>query len=292
MRRIDYWEKLPICLFVFSFVVFLAAGGRSQENQIAWTQGPETVDLGSDLAQIELGENYLFAGPEDTIAIMEQMGNPPSNNELGLVVPRDENAGWHIIFEYMDVGHVKDDDKDKIDADAILESIRQGTEEANKIRAENGVPPINVVGWYEEPHYDETTHNLVWTILGESSGRQVANYNTRLLGREGYMSVVLVAAPETLDSCLPEVQSLLADFSYKSGNKYSEFREGDKIAKYGLTALIAGGAGAVAAKAGIFKVLAKFGKFIIIGVIAFFAAFRKKLAGLFGRGGRNDDQQI
>ena len=34
-------------------------------------------------------------------------------------------------------------------------------------------------------------------------------------------------------------------YSFKPGGLYAEFRAGDKIAKYGLTALVAGGVGAV-----------------------------------------------
>ena len=36
-----------------------------------------------------------------------------------------------MVFEYDDSGYVKDDDKDELDADAMLASIREGTEQAN-----------------------------------------------------------------------------------------------------------------------------------------------------------------
>ena len=71
---------------------------------------------------------------------------------------------------------------------------------------------------------------------------------------------------------------------FNSGNRYADFNpaSGDKVASYGIAALVAGG---VAAKLGFFKGLwvlvlgAK--KFIIIGAVAFAAWFRK----LFGKKG-------
>lgn len=50
---------------------------------------------------------------------------------------------------------VSDDDRDEIDADAILEGLSQGTEETNEYRVELGYSPIHVVGWFERPRYDE-----------------------------------------------------------------------------------------------------------------------------------------
>ena len=38
---------------------------------------------------------------------------------------------------------------------------------------------------------------------------------------------------------------------FKAGSRYAEFGQGDKIAAYGLTALVAGGAGAALAKSGL-----------------------------------------
>ena len=45
---------------------------------------------------------------------------------------------------------------------------------------------------------------------------------------------------------------------------------------------------AAAKKLGLLAIFAKFGKVIILGVIAFFAALRKRIAGLFGFGGDDD----
>jgi uncharacterized membrane-anchored protein len=263
-------------LFVFNGSV------AAEESQVTWVEGPALVDVGSNLAQIDLGSDYLFASEDDTRAIMNYIGNPPSEYEVGMVASKDENANWFIVFEHYPVGYIRDDDKDSIDAAAILESYRKGTEEGNDERVKQGFSPLTIVGWYEEPYYDEQTHNLTWAMLAEDSDGQVVNYNIRLLGRGGYMSAVLVADPSTLSALKPQLAGIIGNLSYKSGNRYAEFIQGDKVAKYGLTALVAGGAGAAAVKFGLFKALGKFGKVIVVAILVFFAALWKIVRNFFG----------
>jgi uncharacterized membrane-anchored protein len=92
------------------------------------------------------------------------------------------------------------------------------------------------------------------------------------------MSADLVVSPEYYERALPAFNGVIGKFEYQSGHSYAEWREGDKIAAYGLTALVAGGAGAVLAKTGL---LQKFGKAIVLALAAGVAALRKLI---FGRG--------
>jgi uncharacterized membrane-anchored protein len=127
------------------------------------------------------------------------------------------------------------------------------------------------------PHYDEQSRNLTWaTRLHSEDNSQVLNHSVRLLGRGGVMSVDLVVSPEYYEQALPVFNAVVGDFKYKTGHTYAEWRDGDKIAAYGLTALVAGGAGAVLAKTGL---LQKFGKAILLGLAAGVAAIRKLLFG-------------
>lgn len=270
-------------------VLALCVPAFAQEPQIDWIEGPFTADLGDDLARIEVPEGYLFATAGETRKVMELTGNPPTGREVGLIMPAAEGKSWFLVFEFDEVGYIKDDDKDKIDADAILEGIKEGTEASNEQRKEMGSDAIHVVGWFERPHYDERSHNLVWAIeaQGEADPGRVVNYDVRLLGRRGYISATLVTDPQALSADLPHVQNLLSGFAFKPGNRYAEWVSGDKVAEYGLTALVAGGAGAAAAKLGLFaklgKLLAKGGKLIIIALAALAAGLKKLL------GGRKDE---
>ncbi len=260
----------------------LAEPAAKEAPKIAWKSGPCAADIGKELARIEIGKDYLFANAEDAKKLMEYFGNPPTDKEVGLVMPASDNATWFMLFEHFDVGYVKDDEKDKIDADAILENIKAGTEEANKTRAKMGQPTIKVLGWQEKPHYDPVSHNLVWATLAEGGSGRTVNYTVKLLGRDGYTSAIFVGDPESLTAAKPEVEALISRFSYKKGRSYAEFVKGDKVAQYGLTALIAGGVGAAAVKMGLFgwlgSFVAKMWKVVVAGVIAAGAGLKKLLS--------------
>src|SRR5882724_188168 len=158
---------------------------------------------------------------------MEANHNPTSGRELGFVSPAGED--WFAVFEFSDVGFVRDDDKNSLDANALLDSIKAGTEEGNKERERRGWSTMTIVGWEQQPRYDPATHNLEWAIRGLADGHTVINYNTRLLGRKGVMEVTLVTDPSTLSETLPKFKTMLAGFDFTQGQKYREFRQGDKI---------------------------------------------------------------
>ena len=67
---------------------------------------------------------------------------------------------------------------------------------------------------------------------------------------------------------------------FNPGNRYADFNSGtDKVAEYGIAALILGG---VAAKAGLLKAILAVllaAKFVVIGVLAVVAFVRRFLAG-------------
>ncbi|MBW1794180.1 MAG: DUF2167 domain-containing protein [Deltaproteobacteria bacterium] len=258
-------------LIAFGLMFSVAAHPQTPNlEEVKWQQGPSIGNL-SGTAEVRVPAGYVFAGANDTRVLMEAMQNPTSGNEMGFIAPA--GLDWFVVFEFDDVGYVRDDEKNSLDADAMLESIKKGTEAGNKERRRRGWPLMTILGWERTPRYNETTHNLEWAIRGESEGYLVINYNTRLLGRGGVMRVTLVTDPTTLSPTLPKFKNLLAGFDFKQGQKYAEFRQGDKVAKYGLTALVVGGASAVAVKTGMFKWI---WKGLVVGFLAL-AAFLKSL---------------
>jgi uncharacterized membrane-anchored protein len=254
-------------------------------SYFTWQVGPAVGKL-SDVAEVKIPPGYLFVGREETQKIMEMLENPVSGTEIGLIMPDSKEDHWLAMFEYVDDGHVKDDDKDKIDADEILASIKEGNAASNDERKSRGWSTVDVTGWARPPHYNEQTKHLEWAVSAVSEGKPVLNYNTRLLGRTGVMSVVLLVAPEKLEAALPDYQKVVAAYGYVDGNRYGDYRQGDKLAEYGLAALMLGGGAAIAAKTGILMQLAllfkKAWKFLILGLAAGAAALRKLFAGLFG----------
>jgi uncharacterized membrane-anchored protein len=234
---------------------------------IGWQRGPTTASLGG-IGEIKVPEGYVFADTEDTKKLMEMMQNPISGQEIGLLAPK--SLDWFVLFEFSSIGYVKDDEKDELDATAILESITEGNEQSNKVRGKKGWAELSILGWEQAPHYDATTHNLEWAIRvqNEKNNNLIINYQTRVLGRRGVMKVNLVTDPASLPETLPTFKGLLTDYAFQPGQSYAEFRAGDKIAKYGLVGLITGGAAAAAMKVGFFGFIKKFFKVILLGVVA------------------------
>lgn len=268
-----------IFMLTFMQTLFAQETESSQEEQIeiAWIEGPAKAKMES-IAEIDVPEGFLFANAEDTKKLMKYFGNQVTDIEVGYLAPSDNS--WFIVFEFNETGYVKDDEKASIDKDKLLKDIQKGTAEGNEWRKDNNLPELNVIGWLIPPYYDSVTHNLEWATELESEGSRIINHNIRYLGRKGVMEITIVSNTDHFDDALKTSKQLLSKYTFSRGNTYGEFVQGDKIAKYGLTALIAGGTVAAAAKSGI---LAKFWKFIVAGIVALGAAIKSFFARIFSR---------
>lgn len=243
----------------------LMGAQSSPLDNVKFQEGPSVGAL-KNTASLKVPAGYVFVGAKDARVVMEAMQNPTSGNEMGYISPQDDD--WFVLFQFDDLGYVKDDEKGSLNAKAMLDSIKAATEEGNKERKQRGWPLMTITGWEQQPRYNEATHNLEWAIRAETEGKPLINYNTRLLGRGGVMRVTLVADPKQINAVLPKFRTLMDGYQYNQGHRYAEFTAGDKTAKYGLTALVVGGASAVAVKSGFFK----WGwKLIVAGVIALLA---------------------
>lgn len=103
------------------------------------------------------------------------------------------------------------------------------------------------------------------------------NYNVRILGRKGVLVMNAVSAIEQLPMVRERMEQVIAIADFNEGYRYSDFDPGvDKVAAYGVAALIGG---KVAAKAGLFAklggLLVAFKKFIIIGFLALIGVMSK-----------------
>src|SRR5919106_1511655 len=148
------------------------ASAWDEYEGVKWQKGNSVGVLG-DIAQVKVPEGYVFANANDTRLIMEANQNPTNGRELGFVAPANEN--WFAVFEFDDVGYVKDDEKDSLDANALLDSIKQGTEAGNHERLKRGWSIMTIVGWEQPPRYNELTHNLEWAGRAQSEGHPVIN---------------------------------------------------------------------------------------------------------------------
>jgi uncharacterized membrane-anchored protein len=239
----------------------------------AQAQEPTIENLGSQ-AQVSIPSGFMFTGAEGAKTAMTLSQNITSGQEVGFIAP--SSFDWYVLFEYNPVGYIRDNERDSLDADSLLRQIKEANAQANSMKIEKGWPVINITGWEVAPHYDQSTHNLEWAIRAESEGSQIVNFNTRLLGREGMMEVTLVCDPNLLSTVLTDFRYIIDGFSYKTGRRYEEVSKGDKVAEYGLTGLIVGGATAAAVKTGAIKWL---WKLLVLGGAAVLAAIGKLFSG-------------
>lgn len=245
--------------------------------------GPTTVAL-RDQAQITLPEGYGFIPPKEGAELMSVLGNQTDSNFLGLIFPTSD-AQWFVTVDFDPAGYIKDDDAKDWDADELLDSLKKGTEAANEHRREIGVSPIEVTRWVEKPSYDATTHRLVWSAEIKDKGTDDpdagVNYNTYVLGRDGYISLNLVTSVAEVEAHKPAARELLAAVNFNDGKRYTDFNAStDKVAAYGLAALVGGLAAkklGLLATAGL--LFAKFGKLLIVGLGALGAGMFKFFKG-------------
>lgn len=247
--------------------------GSSPIASLPWHVGPAQERVGAE-ATLKTGEDLAFLDEANSRRFLELTGNIPQDD---LYIVASQKEDWWATFAFDPMGFVKDDEK--IDADELLASLKSSDEDSNRERKRLGIPALYTDGWAVPPHYDAGSKRLEWGLRLRTEGQPVVNYTVRILGRKGVMNATLVADPETLQADVKSFKASLAGFEFNSGQRYAEFREGDRVAEYGLAALVVGGATAVAAKTGL---LAKFWKLIVVGFVALGGVIKR----LFGRTGK------
>jgi uncharacterized membrane-anchored protein len=235
-------------------------------GELPWKPGPAQIELGHQLS-LALPEGDLFLAQPEAGQLLAKNGNLHNENLLGIVVPKTDD-NWFVTIRYQEEGYVKDDEK--VDADELLKVLREGNEELNKERVQKGFAALQIDGWSDVPRYDRAAHHLVWGLLVHSEGQGPSlNYNTRILGRRGWVAVNLVTSPELLPKFKEEGAKVRAATTFKSGARYEDFdAKTDKVADYGLVGLVLGGAGLGASKLVKVGILAKFWKVLVTAAIA------------------------
>ena len=257
--------------------------GTVAAQESSFHEGPLTGRLGR-VATLEVPAGYAFVDQEGMPAFNAATGNLHNPDDVGALYPLAEDKGWIVFFTFDPVGYVQDEDRDELDAGELLSSMKAGDEYANEERRKQGIAELHTVGWSTPPFYDERTKNLTWGLRLRSDGGEFLNHQVRVLGRHGVMQVILVASDEELSAASAELDGLLDDFSFVSGETYAEYRPGDRLAEYGLAGLVLGGGALAAGKLGLFAKLGKFLKVIVLGVVAVVAVALRRIKSLFGGG--------
>ncbi len=247
------------------------------ESNLKWQRG--NIILGENLATLTVSPQFRYLSAQDAkIVLVDLWGNPPASasRTLGMIFPADVSPtsrdSWAVVITYQTNGYVKDNDAENTNYADLLKQIQKATADANPERVKQGYPEMTVVGWAEPPHYDKANHKLYWAkeLQFGNSQNHTLNYSIRALGRQGVLELNAIAGMSDLDAIKARMPEVISMIDFNPGNRYADFTPGrDKVAEYGLAALILGG---VAAKVGLFKglflALLAAKKFVFIAIVA------------------------
>jgi len=245
---------------------------RAKLRALDWVRGPRDITVSGN-STLSLPEGYVYLDAANTKKFLELNENLSSGKEV-MIAPKSLRWSAYLVFE--DAGYVKDDEK--LDADAILKTLKANNQAGNEERRRRGWTDLTLVGWSTPPAYNDTTKRLEWATLLRSQNQDATNFFTKILGRRGFTSVILVSSPEDAPGATADLNKVLTGYRFNTGDTYAEWRPGDKVAEYGLAGLIVGGAVAAAAKTGLLKglfvALAAAWKLVVAAVLALLAGLK------------------
>jgi len=260
----------------------LAAYYDKIEKSFTYESGKISLPEGDGTLNVPKGFKFLNA--EQTQNVLSNLwGNPEDKTVLGSLVPDGKgvthNNSWMFVISYQGDGYVKDDDAGDIDYDDLLKTMKEDVAAENEERKKGGYSEVELIGWASKPYYDNTLKVLHWAKELEfgHDKNHTLNYDLRVLGRKGMYNISAVAGINQLAEVKASIPGIIKSVEFNDGNKYLDFdADTDTVAAWTIGGLVAG---KVLAKVGFFAILAKFGKFIVIGVIAAFAGIKKFLFG-------------
>ena len=251
------------------------------------------INLAGGKVKVKLDEDFRYLDAANARKVLVEIwSNPPDAGSTdGMIVPKGVNFlgddSWVAVLQWKEDGYVKDGEFDSTNFNDMLKTLKTSYHESSLEREKQGYGTMELVGWAQAPHYDKATHKLYWAKQLDVTGdTDQLNYDIRVLGRAGHLEVSIMSVMPQLKDIEAKAPAILSMVDFTEGNRYADYKAGDKVASYGIAALIAGG---VLAKSGAFKVilifLAKFWKLFAIGAVAIGSAVKKMF------GGRDKPQQ-
>ena len=268
-----------ILIFLVPVSVFAAVDKSSYSQEEIWNQVLEFEWVSSDVspqinipnskASINLKDFYYVDILENYRQVQQLMywsngiEYPRTTHYLDIYLT-DRDSYVVNVEKFIGDGYIKGDDWSQVDPEEFLEQLKSASVENNKERMKNGYNTVQDIRWHIKPEFNKDLGYVYYSLIVVfDDGNETYNSTAMVLGREGYTDLTFVFK-ESIAHLMPnEIDKVVQSFDYNSGVQYSDFKAGDKIAAYGVGALVAGSLG--------IKGLAKTGGLAVI------AAFAKKL---------------
>lgn len=260
----------------------LTAYYEKVEKSFKYESGKIKLSEGEGTLNVPKGFKFLDGAQTQNI-LTNLWGNPEDKSILGSLVPDGKGVthsnSWMFVISYQGDGYVKDDDADDIDYDDLLKTMKEDVAAENTERKKGGYSEVQLIGWASKPFYDKDTKVLHWAkeLQFGKDEEHTLNYDLRVLGRKGMYNISAVAGVNQLAEVKATIPGIIKSVEFADGHKYLDFdADTDTVAAWTIGGLVAG---KVLAKVGFFAILAKFGKVIVISLLAGFAAIKKFLFG-------------
>ncbi|MBP6624829.1 MAG: DUF2167 domain-containing protein [Chitinophagaceae bacterium] len=249
----------------------------SINNSFTYLEGE--IKLSNNTILLKVPQDYKFLDAKQSRMVLEDLwGNLKDETVLGMLFPKENGPllekSWAFVVSYDEMGFVKDDDAKDMNYDDLLKELKEDNQAANVERKKQGLQEIVMVGWAEKPYYDNDKKTLHWAREFSTDVKpNTLNYDLRILGRKGVLSMNAVATMDELEIVKNQIGLIRNSAQFTEGNNYSSFNSStDKIAAYTIGGLVAG---KLLAKVGLFALLLKNIKLIGLGIVGLFAGLRK-----------------
>ena len=206
-----------------------------------WVVGPASAPLG-DSAEILIPEGCRFTDESGARAILTSSRQPVPPDLLGLLLP--DSHQWLAIVRFTEIGYVKDAGKVNLDADAILKKYQANIARQSRERAAmDSRVTIPDLSWELQPVFDPALNRLEYALKVQGMTGGSVNYFVDWLGRRGTLSVTLVQLQQVPFN-LGAMRDAVKGIAFKSGDRYQDHKQGDRVARLGLADMILNSDGA------------------------------------------------
>ena len=265
------------------FVLIAAAPSsderRKQIRSLHWSVAPQHLDQSSSTLTVP---TYAIAIRGADAQAFAKLANGSEDPQTEAVVA-DLNTGNLVYLDYHDAGYVTVDDWTNVNANEMLKSISETTEAGNADKKARGIAPLHVIGWLRAPTFDRTTKTVRWAINArdDSKNEPIVNSVALVLGRHGYEELTWVSKQSEYRPHGGMLDRVLRGDRFNPGARYQDFISGDKLAGYGIAALVGTAAGATIAKTvgftGLLLLIKKLWFLIVAGVIGAYRWVRGRI---------------
>ncbi len=224
---------------------------------------------GDSHACVDVPADMVLLDSIDARRLLElYWGNVEDSLVLGALVPATDTLLMDVSVAYVlysnQDGYVKDEDAADIDYDDLLASLQEQTDAVSGEMSKLGFPEQSLVGWAKDPAYDSSRKILRWAKhirfkYDDGQENNVLNYDVRILGRRGFVTLQAVADIADADAVIAKGDYLASLVAFDDGYGYADYDAAtDAVSDYTIGGLVAGTA--LLAKTG---VLAKIGLFLL-----------------------------